>query len=38
MKKTVLLLVSLCALAATTRAQIDVTSQYLQNAGLQPPR
>ena len=37
MKKTVLLLVSLCALAATTRAQIDVTSQYLQNASFEQP-
>ncbi len=37
MKKTALLLVSLCALAATSRAQIDVTSQYLQNASFEQP-
>lgn len=37
MKKTVLLLVSLCALCATLGAQIDVTSQYLQNASFEQP-
>ena len=37
MKKTVLLLVSLCALCATLDAQIDVTSQYLQNASFEQP-